>query len=223
MQTTKHILGPKAIDEAGKAYGRLTVIECAGRDSKSRLLWRCYCDPKLGGCGNETIVRGVYLRRGETRSCGCLERDNRLTSSVTHGHTVARERSPEYWTWIAMKARCLIESATGYKDYGGRGIRICERWVDSFAVFLADMGPKTSPKHSIERIDNNKGYEPGNCRWATRKEQNRNTRNNRMLTHEGVTMCLVDWANKTGINRTTIASRLKSGWSVKDALGFFVK
>lgn len=120
--------------------------------------------------------------------------------------------------WKGIVARCTIQSASGYANYGGRGITVCERWRNSFANFLADMGERPSENHSIERIDYNAGYSPENCRWATRIEQNRNTRANRKLTIFGETKCLSEWAEQYGINEASIRRRLDSGWSECDAV-----
>ena len=124
----------------------------------------------------------------------------------------------EHNIWRAIKARCHSVGSVSYAWYGGRGIRVCERWFDSFENFFADMGPRPSKAHSVDRIDNDGNYEPGNCRWATRKEQQRNKRNNRLITYNGETMCLEAWADRLGIGWATIHERLDRGWSVADAL-----
>ena len=129
-----------------------------------------------------------------------------------------RSHRPEYSNWSAMKARCLNPNHKNFKQYKGRGIKVCERWRNSFDNFYADMGPKPSPKHSIERRDNDGDYEPSNCFWATQAEQRRNQRNNRLLTFDGKTQCLIDWAAETGISRQAIYRRLKRGWDVQKAL-----
>lgn len=116
-----------------------------------------------------------------------------------------------------MLRRCTNPSDVAWPYYGGRGITVCERW-QSFEQFLEDMGPRPSDAHSIDRIDGNRGYEPGNCRWATKKEQSRNMRRNRMLTLKGVTKPLAAWADTSGINHKTILARLRGGWTIEDAL-----
>lgn len=138
-------------------------------------------------------------------------------------------RTPEYACWWAMRDRCNNQSHPHYQDYGGRGIRVCERWAESLAAFREDMGPRPSPRHSVDRIDNTKGYDCGkcpdcdsrgakpNCRWATATEQMRNRRDNQMLTHEGMTLWVGDWARLLGINRVTLKGRLRAGWSVEKA------
>ncbi len=134
-----------------------------------------------------------------------------------HGYARKGRKGPEYRTWMAMRRRCHSPNDTYYADYGGRGITVCERW-NSFANFLADIGPKPSPKHTIDRIDNDGNYEPGNCRWATPAEQARNTRKNRILAYGGMTMCVSEWAERLSIRPNLIHDRLKLGWTTEAAL-----
>ena len=135
-----------------------------------------------------------------------------------HGHARKGSVSVEYSTWNAMMARCFNPSLKFFERYGGRGITVCDRWMQ-FENFLADMGPRPSALHSIDRYpDKNGNYEPGNCRWATRKEQARNTRQTVMLTIDGVTQCMTDWANVSGVGVSTISFRLKKGISPRDAV-----
>jgi hypothetical protein len=130
---------------------------------------------------------------------------------ATHGHTRGRKRSPEYRTWRNMLKRCHNQNSTDYGRYGGRGISVCDRW-HNFEAFLADMGLKPSPKHEIDRISNDGLYEPDNCRWATRKEQHNNKRNNRLLTIGGRILTITAWAREANISPITLTSRVKSGW-----------
>ena len=127
-------------------------------------------------------------------------------------------KSPEYGIWCDIKKRCHTQSSHAYADYGGRGIRVCERWRTDFAQFFADMGPRPSADRQIDRIDNDGNYEPGNCRWATRIEQARNKRNNVFLTHWGRRLTIAEWAEETGFTDKQIQSRLKLGWSHRRAL-----
>jgi hypothetical protein len=124
----------------------------------------------------------------------------------------------EYQAWNQMRQRCCNPKDRGFRYYGGRGICVSERWQNSFEAFFADMGPKPGPGYSLDRIDNSANYEPGNCRWATRQEQARNMRSNRLLAFGGRTMTLADWAQETGIAWNCLWMRLKYGWSVEDAL-----
>ena len=160
-------------------------------------------------CGNTVIVRQPYLKSGHTRSCGCLRRD----SVITHG----KAKTKAYRSWVAMKQRCSNPKARRFAEYGGRGISVCERWKDSFENFLADMGEPPTSKHSIDRIDVNGNYEPGNCRWATILEQAQNTRTNRNITFHGKTQSLSVWARELGIEPHTLIKRLNK-WPLETAL-----
>ncbi len=136
-----------------------------------------------------------------------------------HGHARKGSLTKEFVCWLNMRRRCYYQKHHRHSDYGGRGIAVCERWRNSFGNFLADMGPKPSPRHTLERIDNDGNYEPGNCRWATPKEQSNNTRRNRTLTLNGRAMHLHQWAKELGIGRRTIAARIDVyGWTVEQAL-----
>jgi hypothetical protein len=143
-----------------------------------------------------------------------------IESSANRPPTTRRRRrdTPEYWIWSGIKNRCLNPKDTHFGRYGGRGIVICDRWKDDFATFLADVGPRPSAAHSIDRIDFNGNYEPGNCRWATWVEQQRNRSSNRLLTVAGETMCVASWSERTGVRQVTIIRRLILGWSDERAV-----
>lgn len=187
-------------DLTGKTFRKLTVLGWAGR-KKSKLYWNVRCE-----CGRETMVLGPNLRSGVTGSCGICYRGDGRTSL------------PEYDVWNGMIDRCCRPKCSGYKHYGGRGITICKRWRDSFWAFFHDMGPRPPSGYSIDRINNDGNYEPGNCRWATRTEQARNTRVNRIITHDGKTMCLAEWAEYAVVSDHVIGARLKLGWDFQEAL-----
>lgn len=158
------------IDMTGKRFGRLVILSVAGKNTMGRLLWKCLCD-----CGNEIIRNGSEIRCGNTSSCGCLRKEMGAAANRSHGLS----KSSEWRAWGEMRKRCHNPKHRFYPYYGGRGISICERW-SSFENFIADMGPKP-PGHriSLDRIDNNGNYEPGNCRWATLSEQAKNKRQNK--------------------------------------------
>lgn len=201
----------------GERFGRLVVLhETPKRPSNAgrRVLCQCDCD------FNKTIdVLFSALHSGNTRSCGCLHKEQLREMATTHGHNRPGKRTHVYGAYNAMKQRCENTNHLKYKDYGGRGIKVCERWLNSFEDFLADMGEPPSDKHTLDRFpDMNGNYEPGNVRWATAKEQCNNKRNNRLLTFNGETKTMTEWANQFGISDVTILKRLKRGWSVEKAI-----
>ena len=179
------------------------------RTGNRRSYWRVRCD-----CGNELVVLSSNLRGGNTRSCGCLEAEKKAARSLVHGHARVGRKTPEYRTWCEMLGRCNNPNHWGYPDYGGRGIKVCLRWSESFSNFLADMGPKPSPKHSIDRYPNREGnYEPNNCRWATAKEQVRNRRCARSVEFGGTTMSLEEASAASGLSVSLLSKRYHLGWT----------
>jgi hypothetical protein len=206
----------KTIDLTNKTFGRLTVIsrnKSIEQRKNRNVLWLCRCE-----CETEITTRSQYLRNGITKSCGCLQKELTRKHKTRHGHAGKGKNgmSSTYLSWQSMKARCTNKSRSDYKNYGGRGIRICKRWM-TFENFLTDMGD--CPKGlTLDRIKNNQGYYPGNCKWSTQKEQARNKRSNRLITFNGETRCIAEWSQITGINKSTIQHRLKNHWSDEKAL-----
>jgi len=157
-------------------------------------------------------MRGPSLlkKTDPSRSCGCLARQ----AAKTHGMV----RAPEYGVWRNMYQRCTNPNNPQYHNYGGRGIKVCQRWRESFENFYADMGPRPSSQHSIDRINTNGDYTPSNCRWATPVQQSNNKNDNRLITYRGQTRTLSEWARLTGISKSSLSWRLNNGWTVEDAL-----
>lgn len=198
------------VDLNGKEFGLLTVVkrsEFKGNGKKPTIHWECICD-----CGKTTIVSGGSLRSGATKSCGCGMASTQF--QFKHGKVGTRE----YKAWASMKHRIINPDEDHKRNYGDRGIDIDPRWVESFDAFCQDMGDAPSDKHTIERIDNNQGYWPNNCKWATQAEQNRNYRLNRQVTYNGKTQCVTDWAKELGIAKHLIYQRLNRGWDIQRAL-----
>ncbi len=185
----------------GQQFGRLTIINPAPRTTVKRQFY-CQCS-----CGSPIRVVGLWhLTSGHTTSCGCLCRENH----TTHGHKKNNTYTKAYAVWSSMKRRCLSSTDKAYPRYGGRGIKVCKRWSESFEAFLFDMGEPPACK-SLDRIDNNGDYDPLNCRWATVKQQGRNRSTTVHITLHGVTMPLAEWSEKLGIKYVTIYQRYKKG------------
>lgn len=196
----------KFIDLTGERFGRLIVVQKTDfRIGKAKkVVWECACD-----CGNVCYVPTDKLTSGHTSSCGCYAKEIAGDAHRKHG----KQNSRIYNIWCKMKMRCNNPTDSAYKDYGGRGIKLCEEWHDFVPFYKWAMENGYKENLTIDRIDNNQGYSPDNCRWATTKEQNRNKRNNRYITAQGQTHILEDWSALTGISKKTIHQRLKRGWS----------
>lgn len=194
------------IIKKGDKFGRLTVLSI----ERGVMAIPCRCK-----CGKRVVPHRTNLVSGRTRSCGCL----RLERVTRHGAARNAERTPEYAVWQAIVQRCTNKKNRQFKNYGGRGIKLYAPWRD-FRVFIKAVGrrPVGRGRMTIERIKNNRGYEPGNVRWTTYRNQNRNKRTNRWLVFHGRRQVLVDWARETGISTTTIIRRLADGWSVSRTL-----
>lgn len=204
----------------GAVFGRLTVLRFShttrrdtGRRNgwKSSVVthyWECHCV-----CGTMRVVNQRSLVSGNTQSCGCLQRDT-PRANRTHGHS----ETSMYYRWHSIRKRCYDPNDKQYKHYGGRGIAMAPEWYDSLERFIEDVGQPPFPGATLDREDNEKGYEPGNVRWVTNIEQQSNKRSNRLLTFEGKTATLAQWERDYGFRPGTLDSRLELGWSVADAL-----
>lgn len=199
----------KIVDRTGQRFGRLVAIELAGKSSLCHALWLCKCD-----CGNEKVVLNDSLQSGRTLSCGCYSVDINRELKTTHGlsHTV------EHSIWQSMIDRCYNKNANKYKNYGKRGISVCERWLEDFENFYEDMGVRPDGL-TLDRIDVNGNYCKENCRWATNDIQKDNRQNTIRITHNGETLTLSQWARKLGVRRELLYHRIVlNGWTPEEAL-----
>jgi hypothetical protein len=199
----------KLIDLTNKRFGRLVVIKRAENDKKGNAMWLCKCD-----CGEIKPINGSRLRMGKTNSCGCLSQEVSKTIHITHNKSGSKVHN----TWLRIKSRCYCSNNIEYSIYGGRGIKVCDRWLESFENFYKDMGEPPTSKHSIDRIDVNGNYEPSNCKWSTMVEQCNNRRTNHYLVFNNEKLTITQWARKLGLPRKTLDNRIKLGWSVEKAL-----
>lgn len=199
---------PPSTDISGKTYGRLTVIE-KYKSINGRVHWSCQCT-----CGKIITAPTSNLSGGNTTSCGCQRAETIKEVCTTHGLT----SSPEYQNWAAMKSRCNNRSHKDYPNYGGRGIKVCKRWSDSFEAFLADMGCRPTPSHTVDRRDGNEDYTPNNCRWATTTEQSRNRSVTRYVEYEGQRITLQELADQTSCDYDKLKYRLNRGCTVENAI-----
>lgn len=205
--------GPWIEDLTGKRYGRWTV-KMLDESVLGHVYWLCECD-----CGNSKSVIGVELTRGASTSCGCYAVERRIeggffNASTKHG----MRKTPEYKVWCGMKTRCYNKNNEFYKYYGGKGITLSDEWVHSFEQFYSDMGERPDEGFSIERKDGNGPYAAWNCEWATRSTQANNVSDNKILTFDGVSLTMSEWANALGLNYNTLRSRKRIGWSDEKAL-----
>lgn len=200
----------KFIDLSEQKFCKLTVLEFDGR-RKNQSFWKCLCD-----CGKTSIVNGGKLKNGHTKSCGCLLNETRGQSSKKHGMS----HTPEHNVWLGMQARCYNENNDQYKDWGGRGITVCDRWLgdEGFVNFFADMGKRPSEKHTIERGNNDGNYSPDNCSWELKEVQANNTRSNVFITYNGQTKTVANWGKKIGIPGKVLRKRIKRGWGIEAVL-----
>lgn len=202
-------MGPTYFFEIGQRFGRLVVLEDIGKpEDKTHYYYKVKCD-----CGVTKIARATALAHGRIRSCGCLTRETTSKRVKIHG----KSQTKTFHIWAQMHARCKNPNSQRYLSYGGRGIKVDEAW-NEYLNFLKDMGECPGNGFSIDRINNDGNYEPGNCRWASNKEQSRNTSRNVIIEHNGRKQCMQDWSIETGIPANTIHYRLKNGYSIAEAL-----
>ena len=208
MKRKKETIMGKLIDLTGNRFGRLTVLGFSNIDNNRSTHWHCECD-----CGKICIVNGNSLKRGLTRSCGCLNREMSSKRLITHNKSYTQT----YKIWSGIKRRCCNPNEENYKNYGGRGIKICHEWNDSFEIFYRDMGERPQGT-SIERIDPNGDYCKDNCRWATTKEQCNNRTNNRYIEYNGNKRTIAQWSEVLNIKYGTLYNRIYAKkWSVEKA------
>lgn len=203
------------LDLVGQKIGRLTVIRNAGRTAARKTRYECRCD-----CGETIVAIGSSLLSGHTKSCGCLKAEMAARINFKHGYRGTRI----YKIWANMKSRCSNPNTPAYGRYGGRGISLCEEW-ESFEHFYEwAVANGYSDDLTIDRIDNDGNYCPENCRWITQKEQCNNKRNNHLLTHNGETLTISEWAQKLNVNYFSLHDRItKLGWSAEKALTTQIK
>lgn len=194
----------KRIDLTGLKFSHLTVIEYVGKEKYGQTIWKCKCD-----CGNYKDIRGSKLRSGEVKSCGCMRHPYKHHMTDTRMYNI----------WCTMKARCFRPTCKKYKDYGGRGITMCDEWKNDFMSFYEwSMSNGYSDELSIDRIDNNGSYEPSNCRWADAITQSNNTRTNVYLTYQSETHTLAEWSRILGISYSTMIKRRSKGLTTEEIL-----
>lgn len=200
---------PVLLNLIGKKFGRWTVSSRSKTRLHNQVYWRCVCS-----CGSVKDVNGGSLRSGVSMSCGCYNLEKIMLRNTKHG----RYGCGSYTSWANMIQRCTNKKNPGYKNYGGRGIGVCKRWL-TFQNFYQDMGDRP-PKKEIDRINNNGDYGPTNCRWVNKKTQNRNRRNNKYLVCSGENKLIAEWADIFQIDKNKIIWRIKNGWTAEEAVTF---
>jgi hypothetical protein len=195
--------------KSGDRYNHLVLISFVER-RKSQIRWLCQCD-----CGKQVVCIMDNLRRNHTTSCGCDRSEKTRARMTTHGDS---RNNAEYRCWLNMRNRCYYVPHKDYKDYGGRGIIVCDEWRYSYETFLSDMGRKPTTDHSIERIDTNGNYEPSNCKWETLENQSKNKRRAVFVNYNGEKRYLVDVCRERGVNSRLVRGRIYWGWNLEEAL-----
>lgn len=199
-------------------FGRLTVVGRAENAKDGSARWHCECI-----CGGKSVTMGANLRRGSATSCGCIAREKAIVHAAKMGaatRTHGACDTAEYRAWVSMQQRCYNDRHRQYKNYGARGITVCDQWRNDFKIFLADIGMRPSSAYSLDRRENSGNYEPGNCGWATSVEQNNNTRANVIVSLNGAKMTFAEAVRQSGKVKYGIARQrvYRDGWSLEDAL-----
>lgn len=195
----------RQVMRAGDRFGKLIAVAFHHSSANRSSYWLYSCD-----CGGEVIARNTHVRKGDVSSCGCIRRERFMKHDMS--------QTSLFVAWVNMRNRCYKEDNDMFALYGGRGITVCARWLESFQNFYDDMGDKPTDKHSLDRIDSNGNYEPNNCRWSTNHVQTRNRRSNRFYEFKGERLCLSDLAEKYGFKYACINKRLMLGWTIEKAL-----
>lgn len=206
---------PKIVDLTNKRFDKLTALrKLDERNKNGSVMWECRC-----ACNNIVKVSASDLVWEKTKSCGCTRNEAIRKAKTKHGLA----RTPEYMSWFSMKCRCYDPKNKRYKEYAGRGITVCDAWRESFETFYADMGPRPSARHTLDRENNDLGYSKDNCRWATPTQQNNNRRNTVRIQFDGEWKPLSEWCREFGIEYAAIYQRLRKGMSFEDALDAAIK
>lgn len=198
------MIGRRSKDHSGKVFGRWKVVDFSHVGTRKEAFWNCVCE-----CGTKRAVKAGSLTSGKSLSCGCYHKE-RVT---THGDTGL----PTFKSWESMKQRCTNPKAPDYPRYGGRGITICDEWINSYDTFVKDMGQRPKGR-SLDRIDVNGNYEPSNCRWATNRQQQNNKKNSPRLKHNGSIKTVGDWSKESGIPAKVILWRIAHDWDAGKAI-----
>jgi hypothetical protein len=212
-EQTKVLRPTRIKDITGNRYGMLVVLGISpDRSESGKVLFDCLCD-----CGQAKAIMGSNLKRGLSLSCGCqvlIAARKPNLKNRTHGYA----NTWVHAVWFNMIDRCYNPDVNSFPRYGGRGIRVCDRWKNSIADFHADMGDRPTPDHSIDRINNDGDYSPENCRWATAKDQANNRRSSHILEFQGESMTIAQWSERTGLSQYVIGNRIRAGWTPREAL-----
>lgn len=203
------------VTHVGEVFGLLTVIGDASPSpaGQRRVRVACSCPLKT-----KKAVQYGNLTSGHTTSCGCVRRERHLAAVTKHGHGRDHKRTPEYMVYHSMIARCYLPATGSYEYYGGKGVKVCDRWRESFEAFLEDVGLRPSPKHVLSRKENDKDFTQDNAAWTLGHDARRNNRNTRLFEINGRTLCLEDWAKEYGIGKSTLHYRLSKGLTMREAL-----